>query len=130
MAPEKPRDCEDRADSHFVRLAAGDRESAEDQLVTDAKLVGALPQHEQRGRRAVGELRRVSGRHRTLPTGLVEERLQRRQSFERRVRTVAFIPVAAMFLLADGFTGLVQDGPSDMDRGDLFLEETLGLGPR
>src|SRR5438046_620472 len=50
---------ENRADSHFVRFAACYLEAAEDQLVGNAELIGALPRHQQRSRCAIRELRGV-----------------------------------------------------------------------
>ncbi len=64
---EQARHGEDGADAHLVRLAARDREAAEDAERLDAALgrLGAV--HHHAGRRAVGELRRVAGSVTYLP---------------------------------------------------------------
>src|SRR5438876_9484942 len=52
---------EHRADAHFLRVAAGDREAAEDAERLQAALCGLAAAHHHRRRRAVGELAGVAG---------------------------------------------------------------------
>src|SRR5207245_6883443 len=111
-------------------LAARDGEAPEDQLGPDAEGLGAVHRHQQRGRGPVGELRRVAGGD-AARAALVEDGRQREQAFERRVGAVALVLLDVVRLLAGLLTGLlVEDGPGDVHRRQLLLEEALLLRAR
>src|SRR6266540_4801856 len=74
VAREELRYREHGADAHLVRLAAGDREAAEDELRADAEGLGAVHGHDERRAGAVGELRGVARGDRPLTGVLVEVR--------------------------------------------------------
>src|SRR5882724_519160 len=65
-APEQFGHSVNRPDSHFVGIAAGHLEAAKNQLIRNAELISTLARHQQRGRRAVRKLRRISGGDGTL----------------------------------------------------------------
>src|SRR2546422_5900658 len=86
-AREQSRHGEHRADAHFVRLAAGYREAAENPKRSQVALFGELRVHDDAGGGAVGELARVSGRD----GAAFDRRLDLGDALERRVRADAFV---------------------------------------
>ena len=88
----------DRADAHLVGLAARDRRAAVDADRLDAERVRAARGHEQRRRRAVGELARVARRDGSA-LGLERGR-QLAQALDRGVGAVALVLVDDAVLFA------------------------------
>ena len=87
-----------RADAHFVRLAAGDGESRGRSACT-----GCPVRRRARATSAAWPRRRrtaatVAGRDRALAAVGIEVRLERQQSFERRVGAVALVAVDSRLL--------------------------------
>ena len=116
-------------DSHFVGIAAGDLEAAEDQFVWNAKLISALARHDERGGCAVGKLRRISGGDASLAAGRIEVRLQREQAIEGGVGAIAFVLIGADLFFGDHFAGFLVEHGADCAHGsDFFREKTFLLG--
>src|SRR6185295_12809939 len=125
---EKFRHREHRPDAHLIRLATRDRESAKDQLRLNTQRLCSLARHQQRRRSSIGQLRRVPRRHRSLPARLIEVRLERGQSLERRVRAIALIAIADVLFAARDLTGLlVEYSASHFHRRELLFEKTIDL---
>src|SRR5581483_12126807 len=82
------------ADSHFVWGAACHYEAAKNQLIGNAQLIRSFARHQKRCRRAIGKLRRISGRYGTLSASGIEHRFKRKQSVERGLGAIALISVA------------------------------------
>ena len=78
----------DRAGEHHHRVDAGERERVEARPRLEAELVRLLLAHDQHGRRAVGDLRRVRRRDHAV---CLERRLQRRELLDRRVGADALV---------------------------------------
>src|SRR5690606_5834756 len=130
MTLEKTRNGENRADTHFIGLTAGDGEAAEDAENVGAILFGFLALHEHDSSRTIGKLRGVTGGDVLAFLHLLavlENGLQRGKAFKRRVRTVAFVLVHRVVdeRLFAGF--LVHDLHLGLHRHDLIVEETVGL---
>src|SRR5690606_855448 len=109
VALEQTRNGEDRADAHFVRLAAGNRETAEDAHGLDVQLLGNLAVHDGTYGRAVGQLAGVAGGDEVLRATY---RLQAGQCFQSGLRTVALVAGQGHFLAGDlaGFLVLYLHG--------------------
>src|SRR5258707_5236724 len=125
-ARKQSRHREHRADAHFVRLAAGDREAAEDPERLQVALFGELRIHHDAGGGAVGELARVPGRDRAA----FDRRLDLGDTFERRVGADAFVPLFRDFLDPAFPRVLVGFLRAHGDRKNLLLEPAAGLGGR
>ena len=96
-----------RADPHFIGIAARHLEAAKNQLIWNAELVSALARHQQRGGSAVRKLRRIARRNGAFSAVRIKMRLERQQAFQRCVRPVALVFVGNNFFLADDFVGLL-----------------------
>ena len=83
---EQLRHGEHRADAHLVGLAAGDGVAAEDEQRREAERLCAVARHHQRGRRAVGQLRRVAGRDAALAALVSNDRRQLRRALRASCR--------------------------------------------
>src|SRR5438128_363996 len=93
-ARKQSRHGEHRADAHFVGLAAGYREAAENPERSQVALFGELRVHDDAGGGGVGELARVSGRDRAA----FDRRLDLGHALESRVRADAFVVLRRDFL--------------------------------
>jgi len=70
-------------------------------------------------------------RHRAFAAGLIEVRLERKETFQRRVGAIALVAIAADILGADFFSGfLIQHSPGDAHGRDFAGEKSLLLGAR
>ena len=124
---EQLRNRIDRADTHFVRLATGDAEAAEDTHRLDVLLLGYGAVHNHAHRGAIRQLGGVTGGDELVRA---TNRLQALQTFDGGARTVALVAIQSHFLLAD-FTGfLVLDQHLHGVRHDLVGELAAFLAGR
>ena len=119
VALEQLRNGIDRADAHFVRLATGDAEAAEDTDRLDVLLLGGGAVHDNTDGRAVRQLAGVAGGDEVL---WAANRLQALQGFQRGAGAVALVLDQVDFLLADFAGFLVLDQHLDGVRHDLVVE--------
>ena len=125
-ALQKARHGEDRADAHFFRFAAGNRETAEGAERLQAALFGFLGFHDHHGGSAVGELGCITGSDVLAFLDLLaalEHRLQALERFQRRARTVALVAIDKVVddrLFAGLLVDLLHLG---LHRDDLVLED-------
>ena len=86
----------------------------------------------KRGRSAIGKLRRVAGRHRSLAAVRIEVGLKRQQPFERRIGAVALVAVAAVTSSVPIFSPVFLSSTAIMalHGRDLVVEKTFALRAR
>ena len=125
VALQQTRDREDRADAHFIRLAAGDGPTLEGAQGLQAAALGFLCFHHHDGGGAVGELAGIACRD-ELAGALY--RLKLGEAFERRVGAIALVAVDDVVDDALGLRGLVDDLHLRVHRDDLVLELAGLLG--
>jgi hypothetical protein len=116
---------EDRADAHFVGLAAGDREAAEDPERGKAAPFGVLGLHHHAGRRAVGELAGVAGGD----DAVLSHRFQPRQPLGGGIGARPLVMLQRDLFVRDLLGLLVDDGHTHGNRRDLGVE-AAGLARR
>ncbi len=104
---QKLGNCEPGTDAPLIRLASSHGETAEYQAVRNPQLVRALARHQQRRRCAVGKLGRVARGNRAFTDLGIEVRFQSQQTFEGRIRTIAFIAIATDILSAGLVSGFL-----------------------
>src|SRR5438445_10709 len=107
-----------RADAHFLRVAAGDREAAEDPERLQAALCRLAAAHHHRRRGAVGELAGVAGGD----AAALDRRLDLRYAFVGGVRPDAFVLGGRPLAHRLGAGILVDQLHLGGDRHDLVLE--------
>ncbi len=134
MRLEQLRHGEDRADAHFVRVAARNRDAAIDSERVKVALTRELGLHKYAGARAIRQLRGVAGgdeRARLLQAAPIRKhRLQRGKAGERGVGANALV-----VFQRDGFVGnragrLVRHLHHARQRRDLSVEPACGLRGR
>src|SRR4051794_8259426 len=92
-------------------------------------MIGTFARHQECGGSTVGKLRGVPCRDRTLTAVGIEVGLEREQAFERGVRAIAFVAVAADFFGTDFFAGLfIEHGFDDFHGSNFISKKTFLLG--
>ena len=87
---QQPRHREDWADTHLVRVTAGDRQPLVQTQRLNIPLLGELGIHNYTGRRAIRQLASIAGGDKiTCPA----HRQEPGKGFDSGARTIAFIPV-------------------------------------
>ena len=124
---QQARNGEHGADAHFVRLASRHREAAVDAHRLNAELGGAVRAHQQRHRRAIGQLRGVAGGDRAI---FLKGRRQPGETFQGGGRAVALVPIHrdVHAALRAGFLVHLEHGGGH--RRDFLRHPTRFLGPR
>ena len=123
---EQARHRKNRPDSHFVGLAAGHREAAEDAQRLESALFGQLAVHDHHRAAAVGELAGIAGRDHPAR----QRRSNLRDGLERRVGTNALIGRDRDLARADRTACLVDDAHDRGHRRNLVLELARALRGR
>src|SRR4051794_35774469 len=119
VALEQPRHREYRPDAHFIRLAAGGNETAENAERLQALLRGELVAHDHRGAGAVGKLAGIAGGDAKT---LAAHRLEACEAFSGGIRPRTFILRERDFLEGNLAGCLVGDAHLGGDRRQLVVE--------